>query len=41
MLPKPFKTEPVGLPEDRIRDAAVFEVTSVDLAGPLFLKDGS
>jgi hypothetical protein len=28
------------LPEDRVRDASVFEVTVVDLAGPLFLKEG-
>jgi hypothetical protein len=28
------------LPEDRVRDASVFEVTGVDLAGPLFLKEG-
>lgn len=29
------------LPEDRIKDSAVFEVTGIDLAGPLFLRDGS
>ncbi|CAL1291815.1 unnamed protein product [Larinioides sclopetarius] len=29
------------LPEDRVRDASVFEVFGVDLAGPLFLRDGS
>lgn len=29
------------LPADRIKAAKVFEVTGVDLAGPLFLKDGS
>jgi hypothetical protein len=28
------------LPEDRVRDASVFEVIGVDLAGPLFLKEG-
>lgn len=28
------------LPLDRVRDAAVFEVTGVDFAGPLFLKSG-
>jgi hypothetical protein len=27
------------LPADRIKDAKVFEITGVDLAGPLFLKD--
>ena len=29
------------LPEDRVKNAKAFEVTGVDLAGPLFLKDGS
>ncbi|GFX66577.1 integrase catalytic domain-containing protein [Trichonephila clavipes] len=28
----------IPLPEDRVRDAAVFEVTGIDLCGPLFLK---
>ena len=28
------------LPEPRVRDAAVFETTGVDMAGPLFLRDG-
>lgn len=32
--------EAPALPEDRIRDAAPFEVTGVDLAGPLHLRDG-
>ena len=32
-------SQPV-LPEPRVRDAAVFETTGVDLAGPLFLRDG-
>ncbi|XP_055940812.1 uncharacterized protein LOC129971244 [Argiope bruennichi] len=27
------------LPEDRIREAAVFEICGIDLAGPLFLRD--
>ncbi|XP_071040006.1 uncharacterized protein [Parasteatoda tepidariorum] len=31
---------PTPLPEDRIRDSLVFEVSGVDLAGPLHLKDG-
>ncbi|KAJ8898224.1 hypothetical protein PR048_003584 [Dryococelus australis] len=31
---------PVPLPEDRVRESAVFEVTGVDLAGTLVLKDG-
>ncbi|GFS59013.1 integrase catalytic domain-containing protein [Trichonephila clavipes] len=26
------------LPEDRVRNAAVFEVTGIDLCGPLFLR---
>ncbi|XP_055947159.1 uncharacterized protein LOC129980800 [Argiope bruennichi] len=29
------------LPEDRIKDAFCFEVTGIDLAGPVFLRDGS
>ncbi|GFX84796.1 integrase catalytic domain-containing protein [Trichonephila clavipes] len=28
----------IPLPEDRVRDAVVFEVTGIDLCGPLFLK---
>ncbi|XP_055928014.1 uncharacterized protein LOC129959216 [Argiope bruennichi] len=28
-----------SLPEDRIREAAVFEICGIDLAGPLFLRD--
>lgn len=33
-------TAPPGLlPESRIRDAIAFEVTGIDYAGPLFLKD--
>ncbi|GFY09789.1 integrase catalytic domain-containing protein [Trichonephila clavipes] len=31
-------TDPVSLPSDRVKDAAVFEVVSVDLAGPLYVK---
>jgi len=34
-----FSTIPPALPEQCIRDAAVFEITGVDMAGPLFLKD--
>ncbi|GFU20316.1 integrase catalytic domain-containing protein [Trichonephila clavipes] len=30
--------EPSSLPADRIKDASVFEVIGVDLAGPLYLK---
>lgn len=41
LIAKPFVTEPTQLPLDRIRDAALFEVTGVDLTGHLFLEDGS
>ncbi|GFX67812.1 uncharacterized protein TNCV_1565131 [Trichonephila clavipes] len=33
-------TDPVALPSDRVKDAAVFEVVGVDLAGPLYDKTG-
>ncbi|GFW02641.1 SCAN domain-containing protein 3 [Trichonephila clavipes] len=36
----PVKSESVSLPADRVRDAGVFEVIGIDLAGPLFLKNG-
>jgi hypothetical protein len=36
---KHISTIPPALPEPRVRDAAVFETTGVDMAGPLFLKD--
>ena len=36
---RPLETVTIPLPEDRVRDAAVFEVAGVDLCGPLFLKD--
>ncbi|GFS82557.1 integrase catalytic domain-containing protein [Trichonephila clavipes] len=36
----PVKSEFVSLPADRVRDAGVFEVIGIDLAGPLFLKNG-
>ncbi|GBO19331.1 hypothetical protein AVEN_82089-1 [Araneus ventricosus] len=29
------------LPEDRVREARIFEITGVDLCGPLFLRDGA
>ena len=32
-------TPPTVLPENRVREAATFEITGIDLAGPLFLKD--
>ena len=28
------------LPEDRVRDASIFEVTGVDVVGPMYLKGG-
>ncbi|GFX71110.1 integrase catalytic domain-containing protein [Trichonephila clavipes] len=36
--PRPLEAMSIPLPEDRVRDAAVFEVTGIDLCGPLFLK---
>src|SRR5207237_654928 len=30
-----------SLPEDRVKNARAFEVTGVDLAGSLYLKDGT
>jgi hypothetical protein len=38
---KSTNVPPAPLPENRIKDAAVFQVIGVDLAGPLFLKDGT
>src|SRR5207237_1059754 len=38
---KPAEVPETALPEDRVRTAKAFEVTGVDLAGPLFLQDGS
>ncbi|GIY77871.1 reverse transcriptase [Caerostris darwini] len=35
----PLQSISAPLPEDRIREAQVFEVIGVDLCGPLFLKD--
>ncbi|CAG7719526.1 unnamed protein product [Allacma fusca] len=37
---KKLEAIPAPLPLDRIRMASIFEVTGVDLAGPLFLKGG-
>lgn len=37
---KKIETQPVGLPQDRVEESAVFEVSGVDLAGPLTLKGG-
>ncbi|XP_035231489.1 uncharacterized protein LOC118203320 [Stegodyphus dumicola] len=36
---KTMKTIPVALSEDRIRDASVFEICDIDLAGPPVLKE--
>ena len=43
---KRFKVQPTEaptapLPEDRVREASIFEVIGTDLCGPLFLKNGS
>lgn len=38
---KKLDTLTAPLPEDRIREAAVFEICGIDLAGPLFLKDNN
>ncbi|GBN32734.1 hypothetical protein AVEN_178946-1 [Araneus ventricosus] len=35
---KPPTTFPIQLPLDRVRDAATFEVTGIDLCGPLILR---
>ena len=35
---RPMKTNPPPLPIRRVNDAAVFEVTGVDFAGPVFLR---
>ncbi|GFW29286.1 integrase catalytic domain-containing protein [Trichonephila clavipes] len=33
-------SEPVSLPADRVKDGNVFDITGIDLAGPLFTRDG-
>ncbi|GBO27317.1 hypothetical protein AVEN_80683-1 [Araneus ventricosus] len=35
-----MSNEPTPLPPDRVSDCAVFEIVGIDLAGPLFLKNG-
>ncbi|CAG7818848.1 unnamed protein product, partial [Allacma fusca] len=35
-----IKTAPAPLPVERIRSAAAFEVTGIDMAGPLYLRKG-
>ncbi|GFV26984.1 uncharacterized protein TNCV_937251 [Trichonephila clavipes] len=42
---KRFNVKPISvseglLPQDRVRDAAIFEIIGIDLAGPLILKNG-
>ncbi|GFS68954.1 integrase catalytic domain-containing protein [Trichonephila clavipes] len=37
---KPISVSEGLLPQDRVRDAAVFEIIRLDLAGPLILKNG-
>ncbi|GFT88986.1 integrase catalytic domain-containing protein [Trichonephila clavipes] len=37
---KRIESSPAPLPEDRVREALIFEITGVDLAGPLHLRDG-
>ncbi|GFT92300.1 integrase catalytic domain-containing protein [Trichonephila clavipes] len=37
---KPILESEGLLPQDRVRDAAVFEIIGLDLAGPLILKNG-
>ncbi|GFX24695.1 integrase_H2C2 domain-containing protein [Trichonephila clavipes] len=34
-------SDPVSLPADRVKDANAFDITGVDLAGPLFTRDGA
>lgn len=36
-----FSAPEAPLPLNRVRDAAVFEVTGIDLGGPLYLQDGT
>ncbi|XP_035233819.1 uncharacterized protein LOC118205641 [Stegodyphus dumicola] len=36
-----LEVEPGFPPEDRVREGATFEVVGVDLAGPLYLREGS
>ncbi|GFW98923.1 DUF5641 domain-containing protein [Trichonephila clavipes] len=34
-------SEPVSLPADRVKDANAFDITGIDLAGPIFTRDGA
>ncbi|GFS98910.1 hypothetical protein TNCV_3528821 [Trichonephila clavipes] len=36
----PAASAPVALPEDRVRDATVIEITGIDLAVPFYLLNG-
>ncbi|KAG8174458.1 hypothetical protein JTE90_018795 [Oedothorax gibbosus] len=38
---KKLETVPNPLPEDRVREAKVFEVLGMDFAGPLYVKTGA
>ncbi|XP_054712892.1 uncharacterized protein LOC129222408 [Uloborus diversus] len=38
---KPPEVQESVLPENRVKDASVFEILGIDLAGPLILKDNS
>ncbi|GBL69065.1 hypothetical protein AVEN_106015-1 [Araneus ventricosus] len=38
---RPLTTLTPPLPADRVREARIFEITGVDLCGPLFLRDGT
>ena len=35
---KNLESSPISLPENRVKDAAVFQIIGIDMAGPLFLK---
>lgn len=37
---KPLQTPPPPLPLERVNDSKAFETTGVDIAGPLYLKEG-
>ena len=37
---KTVETSPTILPENRVRDANIFEITGIDFVGPLFLFEG-
>ena len=37
---KRVESDPPPLPENRVRNCAVFEVTGIDFAGPVFIKGG-